>query len=92
MAETLIVLSIGITVLAVWAHGRLNEMEVDNARTAGRAIATFSRAAAVWLAEAPPTTSGIYTISELQECTDENGLRFLSCSFGSTTPIPYAST
>lgn len=92
MAETLIVLSIGITLLAVWAHGRLNQMEVDNARTAGRAIATFSRAAAVWLAEAPPTTSGIYTISELQECTDENGLRFLSCSFSSTTPIPYAST
>ncbi len=92
MAETLIVLSIGITVLAVWAHGRLNQMEVDNAKAAGRAISTYSRAAAVWLAEAPPATSGIYTISELQECADENGLRFLSCSFGSTTPIPYAST
>lgn len=90
LVETLIVLSISITILFVWAQSRLNQIEFENARNAGRAIATFSRAAATWLAESPPAADGTFTIADLQDCGDVDGRRFLSCAYGSATPIPYA--
>ncbi len=89
LAETMIVLGIGVTILAIWTQNRLSQMELDNARHAGRAIATYARAASNWLAESPPGASGTYNLSALQDCTDPNGLRFLSCSFGAETTIPY---
>jgi len=90
IAETLIVLVIGIIGLTLWAQGRLNELEMDSARAAGRAIATYSRAASAWIAENPPATSNSFNITSLQDCDDENGARYLSCSFGAKTPIKLA--
>ena len=90
IAETLIVLSIGLVLLTVWAQGKLSEYQNSNAANAGRAIAAYSRAASVWLAETPPTIDGIFTLSVLQDCADPDGVRYLSCTFGAQTPITYA--
>ena len=90
IAETLIVLSIGLIALTVWAQAKLSEFQTANAANAGRAIAAYSRAASVWLAENPPAADGTFTISDLQDCADPNGARFLSCTFGAQTPIAYA--
>ena len=90
IAETLIVLAIGLVALTVWAQAKLSELETANAANAGRAIAAYSKAASVWLAENPPTADGIFTISDLQDCADPVGARFLSCTFDAQTPIAYA--
>ena len=90
IAETLIVLAIGLVALTVWAQAKLSELETANAANAGRAIAAYSRAASVWLAENPPAADGIFTISDLQDCADPVGARFLSCTFDNQTPIAYA--
>ena len=90
VAETLIALAIGLVVLTIWAQAKLSELETANAGNAGRAIAAYSRAASVWLAENPPAADGIFTISDLQDCTDPAGARFLSCTFDAQTPIAYA--
>ena len=90
IVETLIVLSIGLIALAVWAQAKLSEFQTANAANAGRAIAAYSRAASVWLAENPPAADGTFTISDLQDCADPAGARFLSCTFGTQTPIAYA--
>ena len=90
IAETLIVLSIGLIALTVWAQAKLSQIETANAANAGRAIAAYSRAASVWLAENPPASDGIFTISDLQDCADPVDARFLSCTFGAQTPIAYA--
>ena len=90
IAETLIVLAVGLIALTVWAQAKLSELETANAGNAGRAIAAYSRAASVWLAENPPVVDGIFTISDLQDCTDPDGARFLSCTFDAQTPIAYA--
>ena len=90
IAETLIVLAIGLVALTVWAQAKLSELEMANAANAGRAIAVYSRAASVWLAENPPTADSIFTISDLQDCLDPVGARFLSCTFDAQTPIAYA--
>ena len=92
LAETLIVLSIGIAVVLVWTQNQLSQMEVENARNAGRAIATYARAAATWLAQSPPTADGTYTVANLQDCNNHSGEQFLSCTFGPATPISYART
>ena len=89
IVETLIALAIGTALLLVWTQGKLDQMEVENARNAGRAIATYARAASVWLAEQPPPTSGNYTITSLQDCNNPDGIRFLSCTYDGRTPIPY---
>ena len=90
IAETLIVLAIGLVALTIWAQAKLSELETANASNAGRAIAAYSRAASVWLAENPPAADGNFTISDLQDCTDPDGARFLSCTFDAQTPIAYA--
>ena len=90
IVETLIVLSIGLIALTVWAQAKLSEYQNSNAANAGRAIAAYSRAASVWLAENPPGADGTFTISDLQDCTDTDGARFLSCTFGAQTPVVYA--
>ena len=90
VAETLIVLGIGLVALTVWAQAKLSQLETANAGNAGRAIAAYSRAASVWLAENPPAADGTFTISDLQDCADPVGARFLSCTFGPQTPIAYA--
>ena len=90
VVETLIVLSIGLIALTVWAQAKLNEFQTANAGNAGRAIAAYSRAASVWLAENPPAADGTFTISDLQDCADPAGARYLSCTFGAQTPIVYA--
>ena len=90
IVETLIVLSIGLIALTVWAQAKLSEYQTANAANAGRAIAAYSRAASVWLAENPPAADGTFTISDLQDCTDPAGARFLSCTFGVQTPVVYA--
>ncbi len=90
IAETLIVLSIGLIALTVWAQAKLSQLETANAGNAGRAIAAYSRAASVWLAENPPAADGTFTISDLQDCADPVGARFLSCTFSAQTPIAYA--
>ena len=90
IAETLIALAIGMIALTLWAQGRINELEISSAKAAGRAIAAYSRAASTWLAENPPTTSDDYDIANLQDCNNENGARYLSCSFGAQTPIKFA--
>ena len=89
IAETLIVLAIGLVALTIWAQAKLSELETANAGNAGRAIAAYSRAASVWLAENPPAADGIFTISNLQDCSDPVGARFLSCTFDAQTPIAY---
>ena len=90
IVETLIVLSIGLIALTIWAQAKLSEYQNSNAANAGRAIAAYSRAASVWLAENPPAADGTFTISDLQDCTDPDGARFLSCTFGAQTPVVYA--
>ena len=54
IVETLIVLSIGLIALTIWAQAKLSEYQNSNAANAGRAVAAYSRAASVWLAENPP--------------------------------------
>ena len=90
IVETLIVLSIGLIALTIWAQAKLSEFQTANAANAGRAIAAYSRAASVWLAENPPAADGVFTISDLQDCADLDGARFLSCTFDAQTPIAYA--
>ena len=90
IVETLIVISIGLIALTIWAQAKLSEYQNSNAANAGRAIAAYSRAASVWLAENPPAADGTFTISDLQDCTDPDGARFLSCTFGAQTPVVYA--
>ena len=90
IVETLIVLSIGLIALTVWAQAKLSEYQNSNAANAGRAIAAYSRAASVWLAENPPGADGTFTISDLQDCADPDGARYLSCTFGAQTPVVYA--
>ncbi len=90
IVETLIVLSIGLIALTVWAQAKLSEYQTANATNAGRAIAAYSRAASVWLAENPPVADGTFTITNLQDCADPDGARYLSCTFGAQTPIAYA--
>ena len=90
VVETLIVLAIGLVTLTVWAQTKLNQLETANAGNAGRAIAAYSRATSVWLAKNPPASDGTFTISDLQDCANPVGARFLSCTFGPQTPIAYA--
>ena len=90
IVETLIVLSIGLIALTIWAQAKLSEYQNSNAANAGRAIAAYSRAASVWLAENPPAIDGIFTLSVLQDCADPAGVRYLSCTFGAQTPVTYA--
>ena len=90
IVETLIVISIGLIALTVLAQAKLSEFRNENAAHAGRAIAAYSRAASTWLAENPPITGGTFTISDLQDCADPAGVRYLSCTFGAQTPIVYA--
>ena len=90
IVETLIVISIGLIALTVLAQAKLSEFRNENAANAGRAIAAYSRAASVWLAENPPAADGTFTISDLQDCADPAGARYLSCTFGTQTPIVYA--
>ena len=90
IVETLIVISIGLIALTVLAQAKLSEFRADNAANSGRAIAAYSRAASVWLAENPPAADGTFTISDLQDCANPAGARFLSCTFGAQTPIAYA--
>ena len=90
IVETLIVLSIGLIALTVLAQAKLSEFRANNAANAGRAIAAYSRAASVWLAENPPAADGTFTISNLQDCADPDGARYLSCTFGAQTPVVYA--
>ena len=90
VAETLIVLAIGLVAVTVWAQAKLSQLETANAGNAGRAIAAYSRAASVWLAENPPAADGTFTINDLQDCADPVGARFLSCTFDAQTPIAYA--
>ena len=42
------------------------------------------------MAENPPATDGSFTISDLQDCADPDGARFLSCTFDAQMPIAYA--
>ena len=90
IVETLIVISIGLIALTVLAQAKLSEFQASNAANAGRAIAAYSRAASVWLAENPPAADGIFTVGDLQDCADPDGARFLSCTFDAQTPIAYA--
>ena len=90
IVETLIVISIGLIALTVLAQAKLSEFRNENAANAGRAIAAYSRAASTWLAENPPAADGTFTISDLQDCADPAGARYLSCTFGAQTPIVYA--
>ena len=90
IAETLIALAIGLVALTLWAQSSLNQMEIDRAKAAGRAIAAYARAASIWLSENPPATNGNFDIANLQDCDDEDGARFLPCSFNSQSPVPYA--
>ena len=90
IVETLIVLSIGLIALTVWAQAKLSEYQNSNAANAGRAIAAYSRAASVWLAENPPAIDGTFTLTALQDCADPAGVRYLSCTFGAQTPVTYA--
>ena len=90
IVETLIVISIGLIALTVLAQAKLSEFRNENAANAGRAIAAYSRAASTWLAENPPAADGTFTIRDLQDCADPAGARYLSCTFGTQTPIAYA--
>ena len=90
IAETLIALAIGMIALTIWAQGRLNELEINSAKAAGQAIAAYSRAASSWLANNPPAKNGSFDISNLQQCDDDNGSRYLSCSYNTQTPIKFA--
>ena len=90
IAETLIVIGAGIAILIISTLHRNAELTSETARQTGRVIAAYSRAAAEWLSEAPPTTDGDYGIAELQDCTDPAGPRFLSCNLSPASRIPFA--
>ena len=92
IVETLIALSVGIAVLIIWTVQQGDRLEVDGARAAGRDIATFTRAASVWIVEAPPATPGNYGIADMQDCANPAGARFLPCAYGGNTAIRYATT
>ena len=91
IVETLIALSVGIAVLIIWTIQQGDRLEVDGARAAGRDIATFTRAASVWIVEAPPATPGNYGIADMQDCANPAGARFLPCAYGGNTAIRYAT-
>ena len=90
IVETLIALSVGIAVLIIWSLQQGHRLEVDGARAAGRDIATFTRAASTWIAEAPPAAAGNYGIGDLQDCANPTGARFLPCAYSGNTAIRYA--
>ena len=92
IAESLIVVAIGITIFIVWAQAQAVKQQHENARQAGRAIASYARAASIMLAESPSATNETLNISDLQDCTTDTGVRFLACSQGPETPIPFAIT
>ena len=89
MAEVLIVLGVAAAVAMIWTNAKLTEMEGEAAQLAGRNIAAYSRAAAQWLAEAPPAADGNFDIAALQDCANPNGARFLPCDFDADTPLPH---
>ena len=89
MAEVLIVLGVAAAVAMIWTNAKLTEMEGEAAQLAGRNIAAYSRAAAQWLAEAPPAADGNFDIAALQDCAIPNGARFLPCDFNANTPLPH---
>ena len=91
IVETLIALSVGIAVLIMWAVQQGDRLEVDGARAAGRDIAAFTRAASIWIAEAPPATAGNYGIADMQDCADPAGARFLPCVYSGNTTLRYAT-
>ena len=91
IVETLIALSVGIAVLIMWAVQQGDRLEVDGARAAGRDIAAFTRAASIWIAEAPPATAGNYGIADMQDCADPAGARFLPCAYSGNTTLRYAT-
>ena len=91
IVETLIALSVGIAVLIIWSLQQGHRLQVDGARAAGRDIATFTRAASIWIAEAPPATAGNYGIADLQDCANPTGARFLPCAYSGNTTIRYAT-
>ena len=92
IAESLIVIAIGITVLVVWAQAQAVKTQQENARQAGRAISAYARAASTMLAENPPAADTTLNITDLQDCSAAGGARFLSCSDGPATRIPFAIT
>ncbi len=89
MAEVLIVLGVAAAVAMIWTNAKLTEMEGEAAQLTGRNIAAYSRAAAQWLAEAPPAADGNFTIAALQDCAVPNGARFLPCDFNANSPLPH---
>ena len=89
MAEVLIVLGVAAAVAMIWTNAKLTEMEGEAAQLTGRNIAAYSRAAAQWLAEAPPAADGNFDIAALQDCAVPNGARFLPCDFNANTPLPH---
>ena len=89
MAEVLIVLGVAAAVAMIWTNAKLTEMEGEAAQMTGRNIAAYSRAAAQWLAEAPPAADGNFDIAALQDCAVPNGARFLPCDFNANSPLPH---
>ena len=89
MAEVLIVLGVAAAVAMIWTNAKLTEMEGEAAQLTGRNIAAYSRAAAQWLAEAPPAADGNFDIAALQDCAVPNGARFLPCDFNANSPLPH---
>ncbi len=91
MVEALIVISLGIAVFIAWAQLQARENTLDIARDAGRAIATYARAASILLAENPPTADTVLSIADMQDCNDPNARQYLPCSINGETTIPYAT-
>lgn len=89
--ETLIAISVGAVALFTWAQFQATALEADAAKTAGRNVAAYARATAAWLADSPPATPGDYDITNLQDCSDPNGVRFLPCVYDADTVIGLAT-
>ncbi len=89
VAESLIALAVGTALLLTWTSVQTHRQEVQQAQLAGRMIAAYAGAVARWLGDDPPDTAGTYGISDLQDCTSSNGVRYLPCVYGTGSTIPY---
>ena len=91
IVEALIVIAAGTLILVTWLTVYNQRIEMRSAHSSGRLVAAYSAAVANWLATAPPAVAGEYDISDLQDCDDETGARFLPCAYRGTQTIAYAT-
>lgn len=91
IAESLIVIAIGVLIFATWAQVQGQKQSMEKARLSGRHIAAYAEAASVMLAENPPAAESEYDVDDLQNCDDSSARQYLPCTYGATTDIPFVT-